>query len=53
MKITKKEGKRKLMEVMDMFTTEIKMIISRVNTYLENHSFKSFSYFTMVLFFFN
>ena len=51
MKITKKEGKRKLTEVMDMFTTEIKMIISRVNTYLENHSFKSFSYFTMALFF--
>ena len=35
-----------------MFTTEIKMIISCVNTYVENHSFKSFSYFTMALFIF-
>ena len=41
MKITKKKGKRKLMEVMDMFTTEIKMIVSHINS-LEIHSFKSF-----------
>ena len=42
MKITKKKAKRKLTEAMDMFTTEIKMIVSCINFSLEIHSFKSF-----------